>query len=284
MNDKQMQLIQAGLKLFADKGYYHTSIQEIATEAGVSKGSFYIYFQSKEAFIVKAFQYFYKQLTEKLDKVKSEKLPPRKVLEKQITVFMDFVNSYKDFFSMHVRENITIGEDINKLIHEAKEYNFNWMKEMILSIYGDTQKDLLMDTIILFDGLLNGYAKWIVVNSMEVDKTRAGEFIMARLDDVVHGMKEKEEKPLTKMNTCGNAPEKEAPLTVLCNKLDQLNMSESNRKQLQEVVAALKAETRNKEHNPVIIQGLLAHFSQVEEVKEECRQLADAWNVKLLST
>src|SRR5690625_4970932 len=88
MNDKQMQLIQAGIKLFAGKGYYHTSIQEIATEAGVSKGSFYIYFQSKEEFIAKAFQYFYNQLTERLGRVKNENLPPRKVLAKQITVLM----------------------------------------------------------------------------------------------------------------------------------------------------------------------------------------------------
>jgi len=279
MNDKQMQLIQAGIKLFAGKGYYHTSIQEIATEAGVSKGSFYIYFQSKEEFIAKAFQYFYKQLTERLEGVKNENLPPRKILEKQITVLMGFIDNYKDFFSMHVRENISIGEDINKLIHEVKEYNFNWMKEIILSIYGNEQKSLLLDTIIQFDGLLNGYFKWIVVNNIEVDKTRAGAFIVARLDDIVHGMNTNAEKPLA----YEVYQDKEEPLAILRNKLNQLMISDKKRKQLQEVVAALEEETRKQTYNPVIIQGLLAHFSQVEEVHEECKQLAETWNVELLS-
>jgi AcrR family transcriptional regulator len=279
MNDKQMQLIQAGIKLFARKGYYYTSIQEIAAEAGVSKGSFYIYFESKEEFIVKAFRHFYNQLTERLDKVKIENLPPRKILEKQITVLMDFVDGYKDFFSMHVRENISIGEDINHLIQEIKEYNFNWMKEMILSIYGDKQKELLLDTVIQFDGLLNGYFKWIVIDDFQIDKTRAGSFITARLDDIVNGMQIKKEKPLT-YEAC---QDQEAPFAVLRNKCQQLNISEVKRKQLEEVMALLEAEKRKQTYNPVMIQGLLAHFSQVEEVKEECKQLADAWGVELLS-
>lgn len=281
MNDKQMQLIQAGIKLFARKGYYHTSIQEIAAEAGVSKGSFYIYFQSKEEFIAKAFQYFYKQLTERMERVKQESLPPRKILAKQITVLMDFVDSYKDFFRMHVRENISIGEDINRLIHEIKEYNFNWMEEMILSIYGEKQQgNLLLDTIIQFDGLLNAYFKWVVFNDVEVDKTRAGTFIISRLDDVVYGMNRKAEEPLAH----AARQEMEKPLANLLNKLDQLTISDNKRKQLQEAVAALETETNKETYNPVIIQGLLAHFSQMEELKEECKQLAKIWDVELLSS
>ncbi|WP_425574658.1 TetR/AcrR family transcriptional regulator, partial [Streptomyces rhizosphaericus] len=38
MNEKKLKLIENGMKLFAKKGYYHTSIQEIASESGVSKG------------------------------------------------------------------------------------------------------------------------------------------------------------------------------------------------------------------------------------------------------
>ncbi|GAB3789525.1 TetR/AcrR family transcriptional regulator [Virgibacillus kimchii] len=277
MNDKQMRLIQAGIKLFADKGYYHTSIQEIATEAGVSKGSFYLYFQSKEEFIAKAYRYFYNIVTEKLERVKNEKLPPREILAKQITILMELMYNYKDFFRMHIRENITIGEDINRLIHEIKEYNFNWMKEMILSIYGESQRKLLLDTVIQFDGLLNAYFKWMVFNDLKVDKTRAGTFIISRLDDVVDGMNHKAEQPLAG----GLIREVENPIAKLQYKLNQLMISDKKRKQLQEVIAVLEEETRKKTHNPVIIQGLLAHFAPIEEVKEECSQLAETWNVEL---
>jgi AcrR family transcriptional regulator len=279
MNDRQMELIQAGIKLFARKGYYHTSIQEIATEAGVSKGSFYLYFDSKEVFIAKAFQYFYNMVTERLEAVEKEQLSPREVLEAQITILIDFVNNYKDFFKMHIGDNITIGEDMNRLIHDVREYNYNWMKKRILAIYGEAQRKLLLDTIIQFDGLLSAYFKWIVFYDVEVEKNRAGTFIIARLDDLVHGMKIKAEKPLADRVRSDT----ENPLAKLKMKLNHLELGKEKKEQLKKVVAALEEETEKPSYNPVVIQGLLAHFAAIAEVKEECEQLAEMWNVDLIS-
>jgi AcrR family transcriptional regulator len=42
------QILDAGLKVFAVKGYHGTSISDIAKEAGVSKGLAYNYFKSKK--------------------------------------------------------------------------------------------------------------------------------------------------------------------------------------------------------------------------------------------
>ena len=41
-------ILNAAFKLMSAKGYDSTSIAQIATEAGVSKGLMYNYFQSKE--------------------------------------------------------------------------------------------------------------------------------------------------------------------------------------------------------------------------------------------
>jgi AcrR family transcriptional regulator len=41
-------IIAAGLKLFSEKGYYKTNSKEIAKKAGVSIGSFYMYFKDKK--------------------------------------------------------------------------------------------------------------------------------------------------------------------------------------------------------------------------------------------
>jgi TetR/AcrR family transcriptional repressor of nem operon len=41
-------LVQAALKLFARRGYYHTSIADILKESGCKKGTLYYYFSSKE--------------------------------------------------------------------------------------------------------------------------------------------------------------------------------------------------------------------------------------------
>ena len=45
--EKENNLITAALKLFTEKGVKETSVQEITNEAGVAKGTFYLYFKDK---------------------------------------------------------------------------------------------------------------------------------------------------------------------------------------------------------------------------------------------
>jgi len=42
-------ILRAALRCFARSGYYPTTVDDIAAEAGVSKGAPYVYFESKEA-------------------------------------------------------------------------------------------------------------------------------------------------------------------------------------------------------------------------------------------
>ena len=44
-------IMQTALELFANEGYYPTSISKIAQKAGISKGLMYNYFESKEALL-----------------------------------------------------------------------------------------------------------------------------------------------------------------------------------------------------------------------------------------
>jgi len=44
-------LLSSGIELFGTKGYYKTDIHDITRNAGYSVGTFYLYFESKEAFL-----------------------------------------------------------------------------------------------------------------------------------------------------------------------------------------------------------------------------------------
>ncbi len=46
---KERAILDAALRLFSQHGYRHTSVDEIATAAGIAKGTIYLYFESKEA-------------------------------------------------------------------------------------------------------------------------------------------------------------------------------------------------------------------------------------------
>ena len=46
------ELIQASIGLFVEKGFSATSIQDIVDRVGVTKGSFYYHFKSKEELLM----------------------------------------------------------------------------------------------------------------------------------------------------------------------------------------------------------------------------------------
>ena len=61
-NESKKRIIDTALKLIAERGYDNVSIAQIAKEAGVSKGAFYIHFASKEDLIEKEIALFYDDL------------------------------------------------------------------------------------------------------------------------------------------------------------------------------------------------------------------------------
>jgi len=48
---RRLQIMETALRLFALEGYGHSSISRLASEAGISKGLMYNYFESKEALL-----------------------------------------------------------------------------------------------------------------------------------------------------------------------------------------------------------------------------------------
>ena len=93
MNKTKRKIFETSMKLFAEKGYDATSIEEITATVGVAKGTLYYHFSSKE----EIFQFLVEEgvklltnsiaiktakLTNSLDKIKAIVLIELKVLVK----------------------------------------------------------------------------------------------------------------------------------------------------------------------------------------------------------
>ncbi len=52
-------LLEKGMALLWSKGYNATSVNDIVNAAGVPKGSFYFYFESKEDFVIKSIEMYF---------------------------------------------------------------------------------------------------------------------------------------------------------------------------------------------------------------------------------
>lgn len=64
-NENKKRIIDVAVRLINEKGFDNVSVSEITKAAGVSKGAFYIHFESKEDLIAKQISFYYDDL--KLD-------------------------------------------------------------------------------------------------------------------------------------------------------------------------------------------------------------------------
>ena len=55
-NNKHQRIIQAAVKVFAQKGFYQAKVSEIARAAGVADGTIYLYFQNKDDMLISLFE------------------------------------------------------------------------------------------------------------------------------------------------------------------------------------------------------------------------------------
>ncbi len=74
-------LLEKGMELLWSKGYNATSVNDIVKIAGIPKGSFYFYFDSKEDFVVKALdKYFSIMFTPANDILENKSISPKQRL------------------------------------------------------------------------------------------------------------------------------------------------------------------------------------------------------------
>ena len=69
MHETKQRLLEAGLRLLLERGYHAIGVQEILTETGIPKGSFYHHFESKEDFALQAVDVYHTNAYELLDRI-----------------------------------------------------------------------------------------------------------------------------------------------------------------------------------------------------------------------
>jgi TetR/AcrR family transcriptional regulator, fatty acid metabolism regulator protein len=63
--DKYERILDAAIKVFAEQGYFQSTVAQIAKEAGVADGTIYLYFKNKDDILVQFYQYKTRQIFER---------------------------------------------------------------------------------------------------------------------------------------------------------------------------------------------------------------------------
>ena len=102
--ERREQLLDVGRALFAEKGFEATSIEEIASRAGVSKPVVYEHFGGKEGLYDAVVDGEMRQLLERFQTALSSGGHPRELLERAALVLLDYIEDDTDGFRVLTRD------------------------------------------------------------------------------------------------------------------------------------------------------------------------------------
>jgi TetR/AcrR family transcriptional regulator, cholesterol catabolism regulator len=137
-SNKQTEIALAAVKLFEQKGYRATSVQDIADEVGLQKGSLYHYIHSKEDLLLQIAHQAISEFNQRLEKILAMNIPAKEKLISMIENHITVSSSNLQTTTVLLREAFSLGESPHQLVQEQT----------------DRYLDLL--TAILDEGVTNG--------------------------------------------------------------------------------------------------------------------------------
>lgn len=288
MNERKKHIIETAIDSFAKKGFYTTSIQEIADASGVSKGSVYLHFRSKDELLLEIFRYYFGKIQEKISRVEDEKLPPKENFKRQLLVQFEEMIHHKDFLIMHFREQThSTNQEVSQLLWGMKHETLKRYESHLLHIYGEKVEPYIVDGSLLLDGMKNAYFRMLMFNDFQIELSSLASFMVRRLDDLILGMlKEKGQPILTKemlKPLFQQVKSQEEELTQDLRKhlqemeqiLDRSVLEEEKKAALKGSLDLLKEEIGKPEPKKFLIQGMLANFKGIESFNKIRRKIAD---------
>lgn len=93
---------EAALRVIARKGMSAATMQEIAEEAGVAKGTLYLYFRDRDELVERTFENAIKQLHAQVDAAMAEDLPFEQKLRAVMTAKIAFFRDNAEFFRLYL--------------------------------------------------------------------------------------------------------------------------------------------------------------------------------------
>lgn len=94
------QILEAGEKLFAKKGFYPTTMEEVARAAGLAKGTIYLHFDDKRDLFFSIIEKKLDILLEKIEKEMKKHEFPSQRIKLAIGIHLRFLEENRDFFKI----------------------------------------------------------------------------------------------------------------------------------------------------------------------------------------
>ncbi|NEU27397.1 TetR/AcrR family transcriptional regulator [Paenibacillus polymyxa] len=280
-------IVQSAVRLFMEKGYRATSIQDIADDCSIAKGSLYKFFESKEELFVSILKQRQQYMMDEVERIRKMALPRRETYLAEIMGLFQFFGRHGYYISRDYNEFPSASNDnISTLIHQIQIQMFSYYQNLLMRQYGSAILDWKWDVTAMFSGMIREYTFHLLFAYKPITVEKLAGFIAERMDDLVQGLSKCSPQPLLtyefmkeyeKVDLESLVPTSSARISVLFQAIlsiiPDLYIPNARKKELQQVTVLLEEELENEVPRAFLIQALLRDLAAEAELSFYAHQL-----------
>ena len=186
MNDRKKHVLLIAKKLFIDKGFHATSIQDILATAQISKGTFYNYFSSKNECLMAILRdAYYISYLKRNELAIGKDLTNPTLLSEQIEIRLT-MNREQNLLSLFETVVHSPDDELRQFVKQMHFRELAWIAKRLVDVYGEEVKPYSYDCAsIIFGFIQHSLNIWKSSTNEDIDTMKLVEFVMQRMEVVV---------------------------------------------------------------------------------------------------
>ncbi len=286
MSIVKQNIMESAIHFFSEKGYLATSIQDIADDCGIAKGSLYKFFLSKEDLFVEVHQAKQESLFEKMEEIRLEPaLTSREIFiretEYQFNFFLENKFILKNTLEMQASEG-----KIASILARLRANSLN-MNKMVLTRRFDSEIETnIWDLVLMYHGIIQEYLFLLIFDKRPLNIREVSVFIVERLEESVLSILTKKPQAILQKTMMDNYVEsackgESASLVetrrelfgILFSTLKELVITNYHRTELHEALVLLQEEVEKDQPKVVLIRAMLQFLKKEHELQDIIEKL-----------
>lgn len=130
-NQKRKKILDKAWELFRKNGHEETKVEDITRELGVSKGSFYTYFKTKDEVLYEILERIKKENEERISKINVNQ-EPSKILEDYVISKMNYIVKLLNNMKISSINRNLSNSKLKNFFEELKKVSIEFIKKNIV--------------------------------------------------------------------------------------------------------------------------------------------------------
>ncbi|MCA0987130.1 TetR/AcrR family transcriptional regulator [Guptibacillus algicola] len=285
--DKRKAILEAAVELIGAKGYTHTSMQQIADSVGISKGSLYSFFPSKEDLIISIYEHYQQLVFERAFVIGLDgDLPPYERFAKQFQVQFEGILEYKSYMKMHMRgETAQSSEKLESMGHRMRGRLFSWLERNLIDLYGENISPYKWDLMWMTQSIYTSYTGLMISSESNLSPKELGQHIVRQIDILANDFLSGNSRPLLDddmMRPFSVGMDREGAFMSFEKReeawkaiYERVNTLEEEKQYNLEVTNRISEESRKSNPDELVMRGLFQLLKENQKLKTAAEALEE---------